>query len=168
VGIKSIYEVTDVPWTATSLDMTIKYDEDTGTISISSCPYLECVLVHYGMADCNPESTPPPVIFLMPFLPCRFRFYGRQAVLQGCWIHPACSKYHMPDIAYSVNCLAAFLQNPGLPHLYSTCSCTSAPHLTTKSLTVLESRLVFAHLVGLMPTTWLTWTLVVWHLGKSS
>jgi hypothetical protein len=41
VGIKSIYNVTDVPCTATSLGMTIEYNESVGTISISSRPYLE-------------------------------------------------------------------------------------------------------------------------------
>jgi hypothetical protein len=47
-GIKSIYDVTNVPCTATSLGMTIEYDTDAGIISISSCPYLERILTHYG------------------------------------------------------------------------------------------------------------------------
>jgi hypothetical protein len=60
-GIKSAYDVTDVPRTATVLGMTIEYDQAAGTISISSRPYLERVLAQYGMSDCNPKSTPLPV-----------------------------------------------------------------------------------------------------------
>jgi transposase InsO family protein len=60
-GIKAAYDVTDVPRGATSLGMTITYDQDGGTLSISSRPYLERVLERYGMSDCNPKSTPLPV-----------------------------------------------------------------------------------------------------------
>jgi hypothetical protein len=57
-GIKSIYNVTNVPCTATSLGMTIEFDKAVGTISISSHPYLERILARYGMLDCNPKATP--------------------------------------------------------------------------------------------------------------
>jgi hypothetical protein len=61
VGIKSIYNIMDIPCTVTLVGMTIEYDEATGTISISSCPYIKHVLAHYGMSDCNPKSTPLPI-----------------------------------------------------------------------------------------------------------
>jgi hypothetical protein len=60
-GIKSVYDVTDVPRTATVLGMTIDYDQNVGVLSISSKPYLERVLEHYGMSDCNTKSTPLPI-----------------------------------------------------------------------------------------------------------
>jgi hypothetical protein len=62
-GVKAIYDVTNVPRTATSLGMTIEYDAEAGIISISSRLYLERVLAHYGISDCNPKSTPLAVGF---------------------------------------------------------------------------------------------------------
>jgi hypothetical protein len=62
VGIKSIYNVTDVPCTATLLGMTIEYDANAGVIYISSHPYLEHILTHCDMSDCNSKSMPLPIV----------------------------------------------------------------------------------------------------------
>jgi hypothetical protein len=59
-GIKAIYDVTDVPRTATILGMTIDYNQAAGVLTILSEPYLERILEHYRMSHCNPKSTPLP------------------------------------------------------------------------------------------------------------
>jgi hypothetical protein len=120
-GIKSIYDVTDVPRTATSLGMTIEYDTDAGIISISSRPYLERVLAHYGMSDCNPKSTPLPVgVELIsaqsPSTPADYAFMADKPYREAVGSIQHAANTTRPDIAYSTNRLATFLQNPGPAH----------------------------------------------------
>ena len=120
-GIKSIYDVTDVPRTATSLGMTIEYDEAVGTISISSRPYLERILARYGMSDCNPKSTPLAVGLELtsaqsPSTPEERAFMADEPYSEAVGSIQHAANTTRPDIAYSVNRLAAFLQNPGTAH----------------------------------------------------
>ena len=42
------------------LGMSLTKDEETGTITISKCPYFERILKRFGMEDCNPKYTPLP------------------------------------------------------------------------------------------------------------
>ena len=59
------YETKDLGDAKLVLGIWIDRDRDTGTISISQHAYLERVLEHFGMTDCNPRTTPlPPGIVL--------------------------------------------------------------------------------------------------------
>jgi hypothetical protein len=120
-GIKSIYDVTDVPRTTTSLGMTIEYDADAGIISISSRPYIERVLARYGMTDCNPKSTPLSVGMELtsaqcPSTPAEHAFMADKPYREAVGSLQHAANTTRPDIAYSTNCLSAFLQNPGPAH----------------------------------------------------
>jgi hypothetical protein len=120
-GIKSAYDVTDVPRTATVLGMTIEYDQAAGTISISSRPYLERVLARYGMSDCNPKSTPLPVG--SPVTASKDPLSDDERAFMADKPYGECvgSLQHAanttrPDLAFSVGRLATCLSNPQPQH----------------------------------------------------
>jgi hypothetical protein len=120
-GIKSVYEMTDIPCTSTSLGMTIEYDDVAGTISISSRLYLERVPERYGMSDCNPKSTPLAIGVELtaaqsPSTPEECAFMADKPYREAVGSAQHTANTTRPDIAYSVNRLAAFLQNPGPAH----------------------------------------------------
>ena len=55
------YEVKDL-WEANMiLGIHVERDRTAGTISISQCAYLEQVLKHFRMTDCNSKATPLPL-----------------------------------------------------------------------------------------------------------
>jgi hypothetical protein len=120
-GIKSAYNVTDVPRTAVALGMAIEYDPDTGTLSISSKQYLLRVLKHYGMADCNPKSTLLPVG--MPIVASKepLSQADREFMADKPYRKATGSVMHAtnttrPNLAFSVRCLASCVENPQPEH----------------------------------------------------
>jgi Reverse transcriptase (RNA-dependent DNA polymerase) len=52
------YKVKDLGEVNLVLGIHIDHDRDAGTIIISQHAYLERVLTHYGMTECNPQPTP--------------------------------------------------------------------------------------------------------------
>jgi hypothetical protein len=154
-GIKSVYEVTDVPRTATSLGMTIEYDEAAGTISISSRPYLERVLERYGMTGCNPKYTPLPVGLELTTAQCPATASDHDFMADKPYREAVGSTQHAanttrPDIAYSVNRLAAFLQNPGPAHW------KAVQHLLAYLSATLDYKITYRRGVqtGIRPLGW--------------
>jgi hypothetical protein len=120
-GIKSAYDVTDVPRTAVALGMAIEYDPDAGTLSISSKQYLLRVLERYGMADCNPKSTPLPVG--MPIVASKepLSQADREFMADKPYREATGSVMHAanttrPDLAFSVGRLASCVENPQPEH----------------------------------------------------
>lgn len=55
------YEVKDLGETNMILGIHVERDRSAGTISISQRAYLEQVLKHFGMSDCNSKTTPLPL-----------------------------------------------------------------------------------------------------------
>ena len=55
------YEVKDLGEANMILGIHVKHNRSAGTISISQCAYLEQVLKHFGISDCNTKSTPLPL-----------------------------------------------------------------------------------------------------------
>ena len=55
------YEVKDLGEADMILGIHVECDRIAGTILISQCTYLERVLKHFGMSDCNSKSTPLPL-----------------------------------------------------------------------------------------------------------
>jgi hypothetical protein len=154
-GIKSIYEVTDVPRTTTSLGMTIEYNESAGTISISSRPYLERVLARYGMSNCNPKSTPLAVGVVLtsaqcPSTPSDHEFMADKPYREAVGSVQHAANTTRPDIAYSVNRLAAFLQNPGPAHW------KSVQHLLAYLSGTLDYKITYRRGIktGIRPVGW--------------
>ena len=63
--IEKCFGIKDVGELGYILGIRVDRDKGTGTISLSQSTYLQCVLEQFGMADCNPKSTPlPPGIVL--------------------------------------------------------------------------------------------------------
>ena len=63
--IESCFEIKDVGELGYILGIHVDRDKETGVISLSQTAYLQHVLEHFGMVDCNPKSTPlPPGISL--------------------------------------------------------------------------------------------------------
>ena len=90
-------------------------------ISLSQSAYLQRVLEHFGMADCNPKSTPlPPGIALSesdsPRTDKDRHFMMDKPyseALGSCmWVQVATH----PDIAFTVSVLLCFQSNPGPAH----------------------------------------------------
>lgn len=52
------FQTKDLGEASLVLGIKIERDREAGTISISQCTYLECVLEWFGMADCNLTTTP--------------------------------------------------------------------------------------------------------------
>lgn len=55
------YEVKDLGDVNMILGIHIEHDRIAGMISISQCGYLEQVLKHFGMSECNTKSMPLPL-----------------------------------------------------------------------------------------------------------
>ncbi|KAF7373193.1 Reverse transcriptase Ty1/copia-type domain-containing protein [Mycena sanguinolenta] len=124
-GIKSAYEVTDVPRTSVTLGMAIEYDQNAGTLSISSRAYLERVLERYGMSNCNPKSTPLPVG--VPIVPSKepLSDHDREYMADKPYREAVGSIQHAanttrPDLAFSVGRLATCVGNPQPEHWKAT------------------------------------------------
>jgi hypothetical protein len=120
-GVKSVYDVTDVLRTATVLGMTIEYDKAAGILSISSRPYLERVLEHYRMSDCNAKSTLLPIDAAVTAskdaltdADCAFMADKPYCEAVGSLQHTANTT--CPDLAFSVSRLATCVSNPQPQH----------------------------------------------------
>ncbi|KAF7345200.1 Retrovirus-related pol polyprotein [Mycena sanguinolenta] len=115
-GIKSTYDVTDVSETSTSLGMAIEYDSEASTLSISSKAYLQRVLERYGMADCNPKSTPLPlgcqiVVSNEPLSPSDRAFMADKPYREAVGSLQHAANTTRPDLAFPVGRLATCVQN---------------------------------------------------------
>ncbi|KAF7346029.1 Retrovirus-related pol polyprotein [Mycena sanguinolenta] len=120
-GIRSTYDVTDVPHTSTSLGMAIEYDQEAGTLSLSSKAYLQRVLERYGMADCNPKSTPfaigcQIIASSEPLSPADHIFMADKPFREATGSLQHAANTTRPDIAFPVGRLATCLQNPQPEH----------------------------------------------------
>ncbi|KAF7358895.1 Retrovirus-related pol polyprotein [Mycena sanguinolenta] len=120
-GIRSTYDVTDVPHTSTSLGMAIEYDPAAGTLSISSKAYLQRVLERYGMADCNPKSTPLAIGSQIipstePLSPADRTFMADKPYREATGSLQHAANTTRPDLAFSVGRLATCLENPQPEH----------------------------------------------------
>ena len=92
-----------------------------GTISLSQRAYLQRVLERFGMADCNPKSTPLPPGIVLSESDSRKTDEDqhfmmdkpyREALGSCMWVQVATR----PDIAFAVSVLSHFQSNPGPAH----------------------------------------------------
>jgi len=115
------FEIKDLGTPSIILGMKISQDSVTRSISLTQKAYLERTLERFGMADCNPKSTPlPPGIDISDDL-CPKTEEDRlfmidkpyRSALRGLmWAQVATR----PDLSYTVNTLARFQTNPGPGH----------------------------------------------------
>jgi len=115
------YEIKDLGKPTYILGTRIDRDESTGTISISQRAYLEQVLEHFGMKDCNPKPTPLPAGIDLSSLNSPRTEDDRtfmkdkpykEALGSIMWAQGATR----PDLSFAVNLLARFQANPGREH----------------------------------------------------
>ena len=115
------FEIKDLGTPSIILGMKISQDSVIGLISLTQKVYLERMLECFGMADCNPKSTPlPPGIDISNNL-CPKTEEDRLFMIDK----PYCSALGglmwaqvviCPDLSYTVNTLVRFRTKPGPGH----------------------------------------------------
>jgi hypothetical protein len=115
------YETKDLGDANLVLGIRIDRDRDIGTISISQRAYLERVLEHFGMTDCNPCTTPlpPGAILTKDQAPQTAEDRAVMAdkpyrELLGSIMYAQIAT--RPDLSYAVSTLSKFASNPRKNH----------------------------------------------------
>ena len=115
--LRGLFDITDLGEPNKLVGLEFTRDRERGTLTIRQTKYIESILERYGMHDANPVSTPlDPSIKLEPKEPNTeplFQF-GNFASLTGSLMYAAIGT--RPDIAYAVNKLCSFNNNPDLAH----------------------------------------------------
>ena len=115
------YETKDLGDTNLILGIRIDRDWKAGTISISQRVYMEHVLDHFGMADCNPRGTPLPtgMVLTWDIAPittedCAFMANKPYQELLGSIMYTQIATW--PNLSYAISTLSKFASNPGRTH----------------------------------------------------
>jgi hypothetical protein len=118
--LMAIYNMTNAGTPTWVLGLGVDYDQDQGTLRLSQKPYIEQMLVKYGMEDCNTAKTPAATVRLTahtePLSKKESDFMKKVPYrsLVGSLLYAAiCTR---PDIAFSVIQNAKFSDNPSLVH----------------------------------------------------
>lgn len=103
------------------LSIAFKHDLTNGTVSMSQCAYIDSLLDRFGMACANPVQTPMDASALLNSSQCPATDDAKAAMAQVPYRELVGSLMYLsthtrPDIAYTVNTLAQFMQNPGRAH----------------------------------------------------
>jgi hypothetical protein len=111
----NLFEITDLGKPSKLVEIT--RDQPNGTLMISQTKYIESMLEKEKMENANPVATPlDPNVKLEPNEPqsAAPTINGSYASLTGSLMYAAIGT--QPDIAYAVNKLCLFNNNPGIAH----------------------------------------------------
>ena len=115
--LDNLFEITDLGEPSKLVGIEITRDRANGTLTISQTKYIESILEKEKMDNANPVSTPlDPNVKLEPLEPHSDAptINGSYASLTGSLMYAAIGT--RPDIAYAVNKLCSFNNNPGMAH----------------------------------------------------
>ena len=115
--LRDLFEITDLGEPSKLVGIEITQDRSNGTLTISQTKYIESILEKERMEDANPVSTPlDPNLKLEPLEPLNDApaINSSYASLTGSLMYAAIGT--RPDIAYAINKLCSFNNNPGLAH----------------------------------------------------
>jgi hypothetical protein len=115
------FETKDLGEPTYILGIEITRDKDAGTISLSQRTFFERMLEEFGMADCNPKSTPLPVGIVLSAKDCPTTDEDRRYMVDKPY-REVLGKMNWaaggtrPDIAYATGTLSRYQSNPGPAH----------------------------------------------------
>jgi len=110
--ISSAFEMRDLGQAKELLGLCIQRDRE-GSLQLSQCHYISSVLEKYGMSDCNPVRIPMEAgLQIEPNSGAKTKEPYRELIGSLIWIS-TCTR---PEIAFAVNKLAAFSNNPSDEH----------------------------------------------------
>jgi hypothetical protein len=116
--LESAFEITRLGDAKQLLGMEIHRDREHGTITITQTNYIQKILAHRGMEDCNPVASPMDPNVKLEKLPPSTTYPEINREYQsmtGELLYAAIMT--RPDIAYAVQTLSQFNTNPGPIHL---------------------------------------------------
>ena len=114
--LSNLFEITDLGEPNKLIGIEITRDRDNGTLTIKQTKYIEAILEKEKMENANAVSTPlDPNVKLEPQEPQdATTINSNYALLTGSLMYAAIGT--RPDIAYAVNKLCSFNNNPGMIH----------------------------------------------------
>jgi len=127
-ALKTRFKITDLGETSAALGMRIKYNRQDGTLELSQSKYIQEILETFGMADCNPVSTPdqkevdhrgPLSALHCPSSPDELKIMENKpyrAIVGSLLYLTMCTR---PDLTHSVGTLSRFSANPGPHHWFA-------------------------------------------------
>jgi hypothetical protein len=113
----NLFEITDLGEPSKLVRIEITRDRANGTLTISQTKYIESILEKEKMENANPVTTPlDPNVKLEPneLQSAAPTINGSYVSLTGSLMYAVIGT--RPDIAYAVNKLCSFNNNPGMAH----------------------------------------------------
>lgn len=121
IKLSSTFRMKDLGQATSVLGMNVTRDVKNGTIAIDQSNYIKEILARFGLADCNPVSSPMDVNVKLSSQMCPKNNEERQQMERIPYQEAVGSLMHTiqvsrPDICYAVSVVSRYNNNPGNSH----------------------------------------------------